>query len=160
EAGSATVIRGGAVLIVPTPDLVPGDVLILRTGDVLPVDARVIEAHRLACDEAPLTGESEPQIKLTDVLPVAAPLAERRSMVYAGTTVVAGRGRAVVVATGARTELARVRRLVSEETTPETPLQKRLDHLGRRASYVGLGAAGLMVTVGALRGQPLAALVR
>jgi Ca2+-transporting ATPase len=160
EAGRALVIRDGQVLSIPAPDLVPGDVLVVRGGDVVPADARVIDAHRLACDEAPLTGESEAQLKRPDPDPQGCALAERRAMLFAGSTVVAGRGRAVVVATGARTEVAGVRRLVSEQRSPETPLQKRLGELGQRASTVALGAAGFVTAVGLLRGRPLLPMVR
>jgi Ca2+-transporting ATPase len=160
EAGQATVIRAGQVTTIGAADLVPGDMLIVRAGDVLPADARVVDAHRLACDEAPLTGESEPQTNGPDPVDAAAPLAERHSMLCAGTSVVAGRGRTVVVATGQGTEMARVRALIAGERSPEAPLQKRLGDLGRRATFVGLGAAGLMTAIGALRGQPLLGLVR
>src|SRR5439155_9256088 len=95
EAGEVQVIRGGALRIVAASELAPGDVLVCRGGDIVPADARVIDAHRLACDEAPLTGESEPQAKAPSPVPGAAILAERRSMLYAGTAIVSGHGRAV-----------------------------------------------------------------
>ncbi len=160
EAGNALVIRDGQLLSVSAVELVCGDVLVMRSGDVVPADMRVIDAHRLACDEAPLTGESEPQLKQPAPDPHGSPLAERHSMLYAGTTVASGRGRALVVATGPRTELANLRRLVGDDPSPETPLQKRLGELGRHASYVALGAAGFVTVVGLLRGQPLFGLMR
>ena len=125
EAGLARVIRGGTVVSISAADLVPGDVVLLRAGDVVPADVRVIDAHRLAAEEAPLTGESEPQQKHAEPVAQERPLAERRSMLYAGTVVASGRGRAIVVATGQSTELAGVRRLIEKSSDPETPLEQR-----------------------------------
>jgi P-type Ca2+ transporter type 2C len=160
EAGQVRAVRGGVLADVAAAELVPGDVIILRAGDVVPADARVIDAHRLACNEAPLTGESEPLLK--QIHPVAAdqPLAERTSMLYAGTAVVGGHGRAVVVATARSTELASVRNLIEQAATPETPLEKRLARVGRTVSWIGLGAAGATVVAGLVRGQPLMGVLR
>jgi Ca2+-transporting ATPase len=160
EAGTAQVIRGATVATVAATDLVPGDVVLLRAGDVVPADARVIDAHRLACDEAALTGESEAQAKRADPVADGAALADRRSMMYAGTVVVGGRGRAVVVATGRSTELAGVRTLIEKSQDPQTPLERRLSQLGRWATGLGVGAAGVMAVGGLLRGRPAVAVGR
>jgi P-type Ca2+ transporter type 2C len=139
---------------------VPGDVVACQAGDVLAADARVIDAHRLTVDEAPLTGESEPQRKRTDPVPPNAPLAERASMLFAGTTVVSGRGRAVVVATGPRTEVAAIRRLVQETRPPPTTLEKRIDDLGRTATAFSVVAGGIASLAGALQGRTAGAVMR
>ncbi|HLU67386.1 MAG TPA: HAD-IC family P-type ATPase, partial [Kofleriaceae bacterium] len=160
EAGVARVLRGGAAVEVPASEVVPGDLLLCRAGDVVPADARVLDGRGLACDEAPLTGESAPRDK--DRAPVArgAPLAERDSMIYAGTTVASGHGLAVVVATGAATEVARVRALLQGEHPPRAPIQERMEHLVRRASQLGLAAGGAAALAGLLRRRPLAAISR
>jgi len=160
EAGTASVIRDGAITEIPATELVPGDVLVFRAGDVVPADARVLENHRVTVDEATLTGESEPVDKTTDPVALAAPLGDRRSMLWKGTTVASGHGRAVVVATGAATELARVRALVEEARAPGAPLQRRLADLGRRVMWAGLGAAGLTTVAGALWRRPPLQLLR
>ncbi|TSC33947.1 HAD-IC family P-type ATPase [Corallococcus sp. Z5C101001] len=153
EAGSAQVLRGGVLLTVPVADLVPGDVVLLRAGDMLPADVRVLDAHRLSADEAPLTGESEPQPKQAAPVDARAPLAERASLLFAGTSVASGHGRAMVVATGADTELARVRELVAQEASPPTPLTRKLAHLNRRVAVGSVGAAALSAAMGVAHGR-------
>jgi len=160
EAGHVKVVRAGGVHVVPAGDLVPGDVLICEAGDVLAADARVLESDRLACDEAPLTGESEAQLKAPPPVRDSAPLAERTSMVHAGTAVVSGRGRALVTATGWTTELARVRALLEVSRAPKAPLEVRLGELTNRASYISLAAAGVAAVAGIARGRPVLAMLR
>jgi Ca2+-transporting ATPase len=143
EAGTALVIRDGEIRTVSNAELVPGDLLVVRPGAVVAADARVVESHRLAADEAVLTGESEPVAK--SVAPVApdAALAERRSMLYRGTTIGSGHGRAIVVATGAATEIAQVQQLAEASRAPEGRLQRRLGELSSRLAWSGLAAAAL-----------------
>jgi Ca2+-transporting ATPase len=160
EAGEVRVLRDQRVHERSTAELVPGDVALVRAGDVVPADARVLEAHRLQCDEAPLTGESEPQTKRPHAVAQTAPLAEHTSMVYAGTTVVAGRGRVLVTATGSATELARVRRLIAESAAPETPLARRLNRLSHRVAGASMGAAALAALAGLWHRRPLAQVAR
>ncbi len=160
EAGEDEVLRDGRPARVSARELVPGDVLLLRAGAVLSADARVIDAQRLACDEAPLTGESEPRPKRAEPAPAEAPLAERSSMLYAGTTVVRGRGRAVVTATGPDTEQARVRRLIEHAARPQTPLARRLSKLSNRVAAAAVGGAGVAAAAGLLRGRSVAAIAR
>jgi Ca2+-transporting ATPase len=156
-----TVLRGGATLTIDTREVVVGDVLILRPGEPVAADARVIEAHRLSTNEAALTGESLPVRKEPgDALPEDAPLGERHNMVFMGTVISGGAGRAVVVATAGRTALGHIRQLAQGTEAPHTRLQQELDHLGRR---LAVGAAALCVGVfvlGALRGRPLLPLLR
>jgi Ca2+-transporting ATPase len=150
------VLRAGAIREVPSVSLVPGDVILLEAGCVVPADARVIDSQSLRAMEAALTGESEAVSKLTQALdPDDLALADRRNMVYTGTTISYGRGRAVVTATGPRTELGRIARLVADVRGDQTPLQRRLDELGRMLAWVGVGIAGLVVALGMLRGQSL-----
>jgi P-type Ca2+ transporter type 2C len=154
EAGQVQVLRGGRLMSIPASDLVPGDLWVFRAGDIVPADVRVSEAHRAASDQAPLTGESEPVPK--DIPPVAeiTPLAERSSMLYRGTTVVSGHGRAVVVATGNATELAQVQELVRLARPPRAVLEERLDEIARRVTWASLGAAAVSSVAGLLYRRP------
>ncbi|MDJ0853286.1 MAG: cation-transporting P-type ATPase [Myxococcota bacterium] len=153
EVGSARVLRDGRMQRIEAADLVPGDVIICRAGETVPADARVIDAHRLACDESFLTGESEPRGKSVAAVAEGAPLAERDSVLFSGARVVSGRGRAVVTDTGHDTEAARIRRLVEAEEPPETPLEKHLDDLGRTVSVAGAISGGAALAAGVLRGR-------
>ena len=155
-APTAHVLRDAAVVEIPATDVVPGDVLVLRAGDVVAADARVIEAAGLLLDRSMLTGESVPEAAATAADAPEAGLADRRSVAYAGTNVVGGRGRAIATVTGAATEFGRIAtRLVSRKA--RSPLQRELDRLVR----ILLVAAGLLiaftVTSGFVRGQPAGA---
>ncbi|MBN1205419.1 MAG: cation-transporting P-type ATPase [Myxococcaceae bacterium] len=160
EAGMAQVLRDGVLQRVPAAELVPGDVLLVRAGDVMPADARVLESHRLTADEAALTGESEPQHKEPAAVKEGTALAERGSLLHSGTVIASGHGRALVVATGAGTELARVRRLVEASAPPPTPLARRLDQLNRRVAVLSAGAAVLAGAAGLAHGRPVARVLR
>jgi Ca2+-transporting ATPase len=150
----ARVLRDGDEPIVPAEQLVPGDVIVLHGSDVVPADARVIAADRLTVNEAGLTGESLPVVKAANVLAaIDAPLAERRNMLYRGSIVTGGSGRAVVVATGDRTEIARVQALLGMAARPQTPLQAHLDRLGRQLAGSAIAASALTFVIGLLRGQ-------
>jgi len=160
EAGHAEVVRDGVLRGVPATDIVVGDVFLCRAGDTIPADARVLDAHRLTCNEAPLTGESEPQAKESPPVRARTLLAERSSMLYAGTTVASGHGRAVVTGTGAATEVACIGRLLTQQRAPATPLERRLNQLGNQLTVAGVGAGVAAAGVGWLRGRPLAQLTR
>jgi P-type Ca2+ transporter type 2C len=155
SAPSTLVRRGGTVRSVAPETLVIGDVLVLETGALVPADARVIDADGLATDESRLTGETTSATKGTGPVPIEAPLAERSSMLYAGTAVVAGAGEAVVVAAGPETEIGRLGRLVADVREPPTPLQRAMRELARAALVVAVVASVLVPLVGVLRGQPL-----
>jgi Ca2+-transporting ATPase len=136
--------RGGQVLEISSRDLVPGDVVLLETGNVVPADGRVLSSANLRTQEAALTGESEAVEKDgTIVFEAPKPLAERRNMVYAGTIVSYGRGEVVVTATGMSTELGKIAGLIQSVKKEKTPLQKRLDRLGKGLAI----AAGVLVAV-------------
>jgi len=158
---SATVLRDGRLRQVPAREVVVGDVLVLKPGDAVAADARVIESHRLSANEAMLTGESLPVRKEPiDRLPAATPIAERRNMLFMGSVISGGAGRAVVVATGERTVLGRIRALAQSTEPPRTRLQTELDGLGQRLA-VGAAATCLGVfAIGALRGRPWLPLLR
>jgi Ca2+-transporting ATPase len=151
----ALVRRDGRESLVPRAQLAPGDVMLLRPGHDVPADGRVIAVNRLHANESALTGESVAVAKqLKPVASVEAPIADRTNMVYAGTVVADGTGEAIVTATGRRTELGRIRTLVSEATAPRTPLERQLDQTGRQLAFASLGLCGGLFIVGVLRGLP------
>jgi Ca2+-transporting ATPase len=155
-APNATVIRDGNETDIPARNLVPGDIVILNTGNKVPADARVLVAMNLRADEAPLTGESLPIEKQTDaILKDDLPVGDRRNMVHAGTAITYGRGRAVVIATGTRTEFGKIAQLLETVQTGRTPLQINLDKVGRILAQAALAVVAMIVILAVLRGQPL-----
>jgi Ca2+-transporting ATPase len=152
---SAAVVRDGREHTVPVEDVVPGDLVVLREGERVPADARVVAATRLEADESALTGESVPVPKDPTPVDALAPLAERSSMVYAGTAITRGRGLSLVAATGDATELGAIGRLTAQAKPPPTPLQRRFAALAR--VMVAIGVAVTLVLAGAmlLRGSSL-----
>jgi len=159
ETPRASVVRNGRVREIDAAGLVPGDVIALEAGQAIPADARVLIATELRTGEAALTGESLPVDKHAEPVAEDTPLPERKSMVYKGTTVVAGTGRAVVVGTGMATELGRIGGLVGEIEEERTPLERRLDQLGRRLVWLALGVAGIVVIVNVIQGAPIGRMV-
>ncbi|MDX1688987.1 MAG: cation-translocating P-type ATPase [Candidatus Promineifilaceae bacterium] len=148
--------RDGSVREISARELVPGDIVYLETGNLVPADLRLIESVNLRIQEAALTGESEPVDKETAALQKAdLPLAERRNMAYMGTVVTYGRGTAVVVATGMETELGRIAELLQAVAPEATPLQRRLDQVGKALAVLGAVVAVLVLVIGVLRGEPL-----
>jgi Ca2+-transporting ATPase len=154
---TSRVLRGGRVQEIPPDQIVPGDVVLLEAGRLVPADARLTEAYGLAVDESPLSGESVSAEKSADmVLQATTPLSERQNLVFAGTTVVRGRGAAVVVAIGRDTELGRVAHLARETAPPRTPLQKAMKELTLWLAWVAIAFSVLVPLLGWLRGgQPL-----
>src|SRR5213594_1880749 len=150
-APKAHVLREGGIVAVPSRELVPGEVVVLAAGDRVPADARLLEVASLRVNEASLTGESLPVSKTAEPLPRDAFLGDRRNMVFMGTTVDGGRGKAAVVETGMGTELGKIAGLVQQEAKEETPLQRQLDRLGRQIGIAVLAAAGLIFLIGILR---------
>ena len=153
------VVRDGVEQALPARDLVPGDLLLLAAGDAVGADARLVEAQQLQVAEAALTGESAPVAKLTAALPEATGLADRHDMVYAGTHVTAGRAKAVVVGTGADTEVGRIATLTAQALEPPTPLEQRITQFGRWLVGAALALFAVVVALGLLRGVPLADLL-
>ncbi len=154
-APTARVMRDGREITIPSGQLVPGDLIVLEAGDVIPADARLIESPNLRVNEASLTGESVPVDKTSGAISPdeGEMVADRRNMVFKGTAVVYGRGRAVVVATGMRTALGRIAGLLKAHQPPRTPLQKRLAVLGRRLAAAALLVCFVVFTAGVLRGE-------
>jgi Ca2+-transporting ATPase len=152
-APTARLHRQGGVVEVPSADLVPGDVVVVEAGDVVPADARVLSARGLRVEESTLTGEAAPVGKSEDPVPGDTDLAERSSLLHAGTAVLAGEGRAVVVATGASSELGRLGKLVADTREPLTPLQVALSQLARAVLVAAITASVLVPVVGLLAGQ-------
>lgn len=150
---TARVLRDGQQATLDAERLVPGDIVILGAGDRVPADVRLIEAAGLRTEESALTGESVPVNKTPSRVPLDAPLAEHTSMAYLGTTVVAGRGVAVVSGTGIHTELGRVGRLVAQAPDESTPLERRLRQLGQRLVYIVLAIAAVVFLTGWLHGD-------
>jgi len=151
-APHARVARDGQVTTIAARDVVPGDVLILEAGDLVAADARLLAAHALATNEAALTGESLPVDKDTTPVAADAPLAERRSAVFMGTSVAAGSGEAEVVATGAATELGKIAGLLDRVEDEQTPLQRRLERVGRTLLFLCLGIVTVVAALGLARG--------
>ncbi len=143
-AATCKVLRDGKMVVLHSTDLVPGDVVILEAGDAVPADGRIIENASLKIEEAALTGESVPVNKLIDALNLTAgqedvPLGDRKNMCYMGSTVVYGRGKAVITGTGMDTEMGKIAGALAAAQDEETPLQKKLDALGKTLSFLVLG---------------------
>ncbi|GAB4577988.1 MAG: cation-translocating P-type ATPase [Anaerolineales bacterium] len=154
-APTAAVLRDGREIEIPARDVVPGDVTLLRAGDKIPADARLIEAVNLQIEEAALTGESVPVEKHT--MPLSGmdlAVADRKNMVYAGTAATYGRGRAVIVGTGMRTEFGKIAQLLQSVESGKTPLQENLDKLGGTLARAALIVVAIIVALGLFRGQP------
>lgn len=147
------VLRDGAVLSLPSNRLVPGDVVLVSAGSLVPADARLLSVDGLMVDESAMTGESMPVAKSdADRLAANTPIGDRSTMLYAGTIVAEGRGRAVVVATAGGTEAAVLQRLSSTATRPQAPVEAELDRLGSKLAIASLAACGVFAGVGILRG--------
>ncbi|MGZ9107168.1 MAG: cation-translocating P-type ATPase, partial [Rhodoplanes sp.] len=151
----ARIRRDGEERILEARELVPGDVLLLAAGDAITADARVFDAAAFEVAEAALTGESVPVSKTTAPVADTALLADRRSMVYSGTHVTAGRATAVVVATGLNTEVGKIARLTAEAEEPPTPLERRIAQFGHYLVFAALAVFALIVAIGSLQGIPL-----
>jgi Ca2+-transporting ATPase len=150
------VLRGSKSLSISARELVPGDILQLEAGNVLPADVRLLEAVNLRIQEAALTGESEPVEKQTAALVGEdLPLGDRRNMAYMGTIVTQGRGLALVTATGMQTELGKIADLIQKSDAGHTPLQNRLDKLGKNLALAGVAIAAFIAVLGVLRGDEL-----
>ncbi len=157
---SARVTRDGRMTSVPVAELVPGDIVHLDAGTVVPADLRLVEVASLRIEEATLTGESEPIDKQTDAVDRDdLALGDRLCMAYSGTQVAAGRGFGVVVSTGMRTELGRIATLLQGVEAEPTPLQQRLDLVGKQLALLGIVVAIGVVIMGAISGEAAADLV-
>ena len=152
---TARVRRNGETQVIPAKEVVPGDIVLTESGALIPADLRLLEGDRLQVDESALTGESMPVDKNTEPVAPDTPLAERTCMAYKGTAVAEGRGTGVVVATGMETELGAISAMVETAETGETPLEQKLDRLGRRLVWLTVGIAATVAGAGLLAGRPL-----
>lgn len=158
-APQATVIRDGRRQLIPAVDVVPGDCVLLEAGDRVPADLRLLEARALRVQEAVLTGESVPVDKMVAPLAEATDLADRANMAYSGTLVAAGQGIGLVVATGSRTELGRIGRLLSGIEAQATPLIRKMDGFAKKLTVIVLAAGVAIFGLGLLgQGHPADAL--
>ena len=143
-AATCKVIRDGKQVVLHSDELVPGDVVVLEAGDAVPADGRIIENASLKIEEAALTGESVPVNKMIDALNLSGgsddvPLGDRKNMCYMGSTVVYGRGKAVITETGMATEMGKIADALAQTEEEQTPLQRKLDQLGKTLSWLVLG---------------------
>jgi sodium/potassium-transporting ATPase subunit alpha len=141
------VVRGGVERVVPRAELVPGDIVVVEEGDEVPADARVIEAHRLRVIEAAMTGEPEPRYRTADASDAPDP-ANAANMIFAGTSVVAGHGRAVVTATGMTTELGKIAHLTQSTGPALSPLQREIVRVSRTLAIVASALGVLFFLLG------------
>jgi Ca2+-transporting ATPase len=154
-APTVAVIRDGQEIRIPARELVPGDVILLHAGDKVAADVRLIESVNLQVDEAALTGESVPVSKGTEPLDgEELALGDRTNMAFAGTIVTYGRGRAVAVGTGMKTQFGRIAQMLQSVESGKTPLQQNLDKVGRVLAVAALVVVAAIVALGVLRGQP------
>ena len=154
-AATSKVMRGGKMEVKKSEELVPGDIVILEAGDAVPADGRILESASMKIEEAALTGESVPVNKTADVLNAGAasevPLGDRKNMVYMGSTVVYGRGRAVITGTGMKTEMGKIAHVLTQSADESTPLQKRLNQLSKILSVMVLAICAVIFIVGILK---------
>ncbi|MAE42915.1 ATPase [Candidatus Woesearchaeota archaeon] len=151
----ATVFREGKEKTVDAKLLVPGDIIKLQTGDKIPAGSRLIEITDLHTQEAALTGESLPVKKELKVLPEKTPLADRLNLVFSGTIVTNGKGKAIVVSTGMQSQMGKIASMIEEAGEEATPLQKKLAILGKRIGVVTLVIVLMVFVSGILKGEPL-----
>lgn len=156
SAPLALVLRDGDTKQIDSTLLVPGDVIILESGNLVPADARIVSAMGLSIEESTLTGETHPIEKIAAPLNRdSLPIAERINMAFSGTLVTAGRGYAIVTDTGMQTELGHIAGMISSETPPDTPLQKKLSHTGKLLGTVALIICLVLFMIGIYKKQPI-----
>ena len=156
SAPKARVMRDGAAKTIPARELVPGDVILLEAGDQVPADARILECSRLQADESAMTGESVPVEKQArEALPESTPLGDRVNMLCAGTLITAGRGTALVVATGMETEMGQIAGMLLESNSGETPLQRKMGEISKSLSFLCLCVCAVMFGVGLVQGKDM-----
>ncbi len=152
SAATSKVLRDGKIMSVPSEDLVVGDIVLLEAGDAVPADGRLIENASLKVEEAALTGESVPVTKFIDIINLAdpagdVPLGDRKNMVYMGSTIVYGRGKAVITATGMDTEMGKIADALAKAEEGQTPLQLKLSQLSKILTWLVLGICVIIFIV-------------
>ena len=160
-AATSKVLRDGKIVTLKSEELVPGDIVILEAGDAVPSDGRIIESASLKIEEAALTGESVPVNKMIDALNLDGekdvPLGDRKNMMYMGSTVVYGRGRAVITGTGMNTEMGKIADALAKARDEETPLQIQMNQLSKILTMLVVGICILIFSVGIVRANGTAA---
>ena len=153
-AATSKVVRDGKIVVVKSEDLVVGDVIVLEAGDAVPADARIIECASMKIEEAALTGESVPVLKTSDVIDAPSgevSLGDRKNMAFMGSTVVYGRGKAIVVATGMDTEMGKIANALTQAKDGKTPLQQKLSQLSKVLTYLVIGICVVIFAVSLIR---------
>lgn len=151
----AKVIRNGKIEVVPAKDLVPGDIAVFDTGDFVPADLRIIEAVNLKVQESSLTGESVPVEKQASKIEENVPIGDRNNMLFSSSLITYGRGKAIVVETGMNTEVGKIAGMLSNTEEKETPLQVKLNSLGKTLGIVALVICAVIFIAGLLQGKPV-----
>ena len=156
-AATCKVLRDGKMVVIHSDELVPGDVVLLEAGDAVPADGRLLESASLKIEEAALTGESVPVNKMIELLGADTdkdiPLGDRKNMCYMGSTVVYGRGKAVITRTGMDTEMGKIAGVLAATEDEQTPLQRKLDQLGKTLSWIVLGICVFIFGFNLIRGH-------
>ncbi|MEO3947545.1 calcium-translocating P-type ATPase, SERCA-type [Gorillibacterium sp. CAU 1737] len=156
SAPHARVVRGGTVQSIPAKDLVPGDLVLLESGDRIPADIRFLESNGLYAEESALTGESIPVSKHADELPPGEPpLGDQRNLGFMGTMITRGTGKGLVIRTGMQTEMGKIASLIQGTEEMDTPLQHRLEQLGKILILLSIGLTVAVVLAGILHGQEM-----
>lgn len=154
-AATSKVLRDGKMVTLKSDELVPGDIVVLEAGDAVPADGRIIECASMKIEEAALTGESVPVNKIVDLLQLKeqkdVPLGDRKNMVYMGSTVVYGRGKAVITGTGMNTEMGKIAKALSQAKDEATPLQLKLNQLSKILTVLVIGICAVIFVVGLFR---------
>ena len=152
----AKVLRNGSVLVVPASDLVPGDIVVLDTGDYVPADLRIVEAVNLKAQESSLTGESVPVEKQAQKIDQEeVPIGDRVNMLFSSSLITYGRGKGIVVETGMNTEVGKIAEMLTETEEQETPLQKKLNGLGKTLGIVSLVICIIIFIIGIIQGREI-----
>ncbi len=151
----AKVIRDGKTKSVPSEQLVPGDLVPLEAGDIIPADGRLVEVHRLQCDESSLTGESLPSEKNTVALTEDTVVGDQKNMAFKGTSVLSGNGKMVITGIAAHTQLGTITALVENSTDTATPLDKKLNRLSRKLIWITLAMTAIFAATGFIQGKQI-----
>ena len=156
-AATSKVVRDGKIVTLKSEEIVPGDIVVLEAGDSVPADGRIIESASMKIEEAALTDESVPVNKIINVLNLGGekdvPLGDRKNMMYMGSTVVYGRGKAVITGTGMNTEMGKIADALSNAQSEETPLQMKLNQLSKILTVLVIGICAVIFAVGLFRAQ-------
>lgn len=153
SAHASKVIRNGKMIVIPSRELVPGDVVVLETGDYVPADLRIIEAVNLKSQESALTGESVPVEKITEEINEEAGIGDRTNMLFSSSLITYGRGKGIVVETGMETEVGKIAEIINSSEEGTTPLQEKLNKLGKILGIAALAICVVIFIIGLLYGK-------